>query len=379
MNASKQKAVNIISFDIPYPPDYGGVIDVFHQVECLSNAGVKVVLHCFQYRDRQQDGKLEELCEEVYYYKRYTSIWRQMSYLPYSVWSRENETLIANLLKNDYPIVFEGLVSCFYLTDERLALRKKIYREVNIEHQYYWHLAKASRKWIEKLYFFVEGCKLYFYQKNVKHAQSVWSVASDDADYMRRHFPNVPVVHLPCFHSHDELMIMPGKSDYVLYHGNLALAENESAALFLIKEVFPRLPYRCVVAGRRPNPVLYQAASQVDNVEIMANPSQEEMDLLVKEAHIHLLYTAQPTGLKLKLLNVLYQGRHIVANSHMLAGTDLLNSRVCHVAETAEQLVQQCLALKNTAVGNEHIATRAKFLQSTYSRLRMTQEMLNDL
>jgi hypothetical protein len=228
-------------------------------------------------------------------------------------------------------------------------------------------LAKASRKWIEKLYFFVEGCKLYFYQKNVKHAQSVWSVASDDADYMRRHFPNVPVVHLPCFHSHDELMIMPGKSDYVLYHGNLALAENESAALFLIKEVFPRLPYRCVVAGRRPNPVLYQAASQVDNVEIMANPSQEEMDLLVKEAHIHLLYTAQPTGLKLKLLNVLYQGRHIVANSHMLAGTDLLNSRVCHVAETAEQLVQQCLALKNTAVGNEHIATRAKFLQSTYS------------
>ena len=155
MNASKQKAVNIISFDIPYPPDYGGVIDVFHQVECLSNAGVKVVLHCFQYRDRQQAGKLEELCEEVYYYKRHTSIWRQMSCLPYSVWSRENETLIANLLKNDYPIVFEGLVSCFYLTDERLALRKKIYREVNIEHQYYWHLAKASRKWVEKLYFFV--------------------------------------------------------------------------------------------------------------------------------------------------------------------------------------------------------------------------------
>lgn len=379
MNALKQKAVNIISFDIPYPPDYGGVIDVFYQVECLSKAGVKVVLHCFQYRDRQQDGKLEELCEEVYYYKRHTSIWRQMSYLPYSVWSRENEMLIANLLKNDYPIVFEGLVSCFYLTDKRLAHRKKIYREVNIEHQYYWHLAKASRKWVEKLYFFVEGCKLYYYQRQVKHAQSVWSVASDDAEYMRRHFPTVPVVLLPCFHSHDELMIQPGKSDYILYHGNLALAENEAAALFLIKEVFPRLPYRCVVAGRQPYPVLYQAASSTSNVEIVANPSQEEMEQLVKEAHIHLLYTAQPTGLKLKLLNVLYQGRHIVANSHMLAGTDLQNSQVCYVAETAEQLVQQCLALKNVPMENEHISARATFLQSTYARQRMTQAMLDDL
>lgn len=376
---SKQKAVNIISFDIPYPPDYGGAIDVFHQVECLSKAGVKVVLHCFQYRDRLQDGKLEELCEQVYYYKRHTSICRQISYLPYSVWSRENETLITNLLKNDYPIIFEGLVSCFYLTDKRLAHRKKIYREVNIEHQYYWHLAKASRKVIEKLYFFVEGCKLYFYQKNVKYAQSVWSVASDDAAYMRRHFANVPVVLLPCFHSHDELRIQPGKSDYILYHGNLALAENESAALFLIKEVFPRLPYRCVVAGRQPYPILYQAAGETANVEIIANPSQDEMDKLLSEAHIHLLYTAQPTGLKLKLLNVLYQGRHIVANSHMLAGTDLQNSQVCNVAETAEQFVQQCLALKNVEVGKEHIATRSSFLQSTYARQRMTQEMLNDL
>lgn len=374
-----QKAVNIISFDIPYPADYGGVIDVFHQVECLSKAGVKVVLHCFQYRDRQQDGKLEELCEEVYYYKRHTSIWRQMSYLPYSVWSRENDTLIANLLKNDYPIIFEGLVSCFYLTDKRLAQRKKIYREVNIEHQYYWHLAKASRKWVEKIYFFVEGCKLYFYQKNVKHAQSVWSVASDDAAYMRRHFPALSVTLLPCLHAHEELTILPGQSDYILYHGNLALAENEAAALFLIKEVFPQLPYRCVVAGRRPYPVLYEAAENVSNVEIVANPSHEEMDDLVRNAHIHLLYTSQPTGLKLKLLNVLYQGRHIVANSHMLAGTDLQHTGVCYVAETADALIQKCRNLKSIELTEENIQERLRFLNTNYSRSYLTAEMLKDL
>lgn len=375
----EQKIVNIVAFDIPYPPDYGGVIDVFHQVECLSKAGVGVILHCFQYRDRKHAEALELLCEKVYYYKRDMSFWRQWSLVPYSVWSRKNEKLIANLLQNDYPIVFEGLVSCYYLKDKRLTNRKKIYREVNIEHQYYWHLAKASRRWIEKLYFAIEGVKLYFYQSQVKHAQCVWAVASDDEEYMRRHFPDLQVSLLPCLHANEELMVKPGQSDYVLYHGNLALAENEAAAVFLINEVFPFIPYRCVVAGRQPNKVIYEAAKDKGNVEIIPNPSHEQMEDLLRNAHAHLLYTFQPTGLKLKLLNVLYQGRHIVANSNMLAGTNLQNRNICHVGETAEQLIQQCANLRGVEFEAKQIAERSRFLQSTYSRGFLTQEMLKDI
>ena len=33
------KAVNIVSFNIPYPPNYGGVIDVFFKIKALSKAG----------------------------------------------------------------------------------------------------------------------------------------------------------------------------------------------------------------------------------------------------------------------------------------------------------------------------------------------------
>ena len=29
-NGSEMK-LNVVSFDIPYPPDYGGVIDIYHQ------------------------------------------------------------------------------------------------------------------------------------------------------------------------------------------------------------------------------------------------------------------------------------------------------------------------------------------------------------
>ena len=159
----------------------------------------------------------------------------------------------------------------------------------------------------------------------------------------------------------------------------MALAENEAAALFLMKEVFPQVPYQCVVAGRQPQPVLYEAARLCTNVEIIPNPSPEEMDELMKNAHIHLLHTAQPTGLKLKLLNVLYQGRHIVANSQMLAGTDLPQTDLCQVVDTAKEQIEACKQLKNRDFTEEQIATRIAFLQTHYDRNYLVQEMLSDL
>ena len=29
------KNINIVSFDIPYPPNYGGIIDVFYKIKAL--------------------------------------------------------------------------------------------------------------------------------------------------------------------------------------------------------------------------------------------------------------------------------------------------------------------------------------------------------
>ena len=33
----KDKEVHIVSFDVPYPPNYGGVIDVFYKIKTLFN------------------------------------------------------------------------------------------------------------------------------------------------------------------------------------------------------------------------------------------------------------------------------------------------------------------------------------------------------
>ena len=97
-------------------------MDVFYKLKVLHEAGIKVILHCFQYRDRQPQEALEQYCEKVYYYKRKLSPIIMLSTLPFIVASRRSSVLLKNLKKDDYPILFEGLHTCGII-DEKVAER----------------------------------------------------------------------------------------------------------------------------------------------------------------------------------------------------------------------------------------------------------------
>src|SRR5271157_1573882 len=140
--SQSKKEVDIVAFDIPYPPNYGGVIDVFFKIKAFKTAGVKVNLHCFEY-GRKQSQELDSICEKVFYYKRDISKTNLFRRWPYIVVTRSSGELINNLLKTHNPILFEGLHSCYYLDDKRLKKRRKIVRTHNIEHDYYQNLAKV--------------------------------------------------------------------------------------------------------------------------------------------------------------------------------------------------------------------------------------------
>ena len=80
--------LNIVSFSIPFPANYGGVIDIFYKLKALHWAGIKIHLHCFQY-DRPEAEELNAYCETVNYYQRKTGLSAQFSLKPYIVESRQ--------------------------------------------------------------------------------------------------------------------------------------------------------------------------------------------------------------------------------------------------------------------------------------------------
>ena len=150
--------LHIIAFDVPYPANYGGVIDVFYRVKALIEAGVKVHLHCFEYGRGEQE--VLKRCHEVKYYKRDTSFAKQLSLIPFIVNSRRSEELVKDLLKDDYPILCEGLHTTYALNDNRLKNRKIYVRAHNVEHDYYKGLGDAEKFGWKRLFYYAETWKL---------------------------------------------------------------------------------------------------------------------------------------------------------------------------------------------------------------------------
>lgn len=366
-------SVNIICLDVPFPANYGGAINMFHKIRWLHKQGVEIYLHCFEYGSRLRTEELNKYCKEVYYYPRKTSLSSFFSLLPYNVKSRISEDLKQNLLKNDYPIIFEALHTCYLLNDPDLANRKKIFRESNIEHDYFYHLAKNERHFLKKLYLYTEAFKLKRYEKIVTSADLMLVVSTEDALHFKKHYDADKVSYLPSFHANDTVKVKPGNSNYILYHGNLSVSENNMAAAWLIDNVFSQLSYEVIIAGLNPPKFLKDKITKFSHITLKKNCTDEEMKRLVENAQIHCLYTPQATGLKLKLLNVLYKGRFVIANQHMVHGTDV--STTCIIANTPAQYIDAIKKHMSISFTNEDLLLRESILK-TYDNVRNSEELI---
>jgi len=356
--------LHMVSFDIPFPPNYGGVIDVYYKIRALAGAGVMVHLHCFEYH-RKPAPELETLCHEVHYYPRERGYPSSLHFKPYIVFSRRSSSLIRNLLKDNYPILFEGLHSCYFLGDKRLKDRFKIYRESNIEHDYYFHLFKAEKQLYPKLFYLAESLKLRIFQKILRNADLMLTVSTDDKEYLTNHFPGKKIVHLPSFHRDDEVQILPGKGKFTLYQGQLSVPENSRAAEFLIREVMDDSLPDLIIAGLNPPEKLISLAASRKNIRIIANPDDEEMFRLIREAHVNVIVTFQATGFKLKLLNALFNGRFCLVNPEMVYGNDL--SGLCEIATTPSEFKSRILDLYNREFTGNMISERKVDLMKIHS------------
>jgi len=368
------KHLHIIAFDIPYPPNYGGVIDVFYKLKALHSKGIKIHLHCYEYQGRPQSEELNKYCEEVNYYPRLTGLNSALSSKPYIVSSRRSDDMINRLINDDYPILFEGLHSCFYLNDKRIMDRFKIYRESNIEHRYYFNLFKVDKKVGKKIYFLAESLKLKMYQKVLSHADLMLVVSEEDTRYLQKHFPGQKVEFLPSFHANEKMESLTGKGDYALYNGNIEVPENAHAVKYLINEVFSDLDIPLKVAGMNPPQEIKDLVSKHKNISLIPNPSDEIMFDLIRNAHVNILVTFQATGLKLKLLNTLYKGRFCLVNDKMLNGTDLQS--LCSIANTPKELKTNLKELFRQDFKEEEIKARQEKLNLRFSNNQNAKKLI---
>lgn len=177
--------INIVSFDIPYPSNYGGVIDIFHKVRSLKSKGVKIILHCFLYNHKPGQAELEKYCEKVIYYPRKKGIFFHLSLLAHIELTRNHKQLLPNLEANNHAFLFEAMHYCYFSNATTLKNRHKVVRAHNIKHDYYRDLQKASGNNLKKIFFAIDEnhkAVLFILNKIFKQTQQKFIVTGKKPD-----------------------------------------------------------------------------------------------------------------------------------------------------------------------------------------------------
>lgn len=354
--------LHIVSFDVPFPADYGGAIDVFYRLKALHKLGLKITLHCFKYGRGEQD-ELQKYAENVYYYKRKKSIIDSLGRTPFIVKSRNEKVLIDKLCLDDSPILFEGLHTCFFLSDSRLKNRTKIVRTHNIEHEYYSELAKCNKGMAKRFYSW-ESKKLKRYEVKLKNANHILAIKESDADHFKKYSDSVFV--LPASTEEIKTSLQKETQPYFLFHGNLSVEENENGAKWLINEVF--LPInqenKLIIAGKSPEPTLIELC-KTHGIELISDPSSNEMNRLIEGARVHVFHTEQATGIKLKLIKSMATSGHIIVNENMILGTNLKGH--CSLVSTKIEFQKLAQELIQTELSESDFQARIRFLKDNFN------------
>lgn len=366
------KHLHIVTLDVPYPADYGGAIEQFYKIVWLHRLGVKIHLHCFT-KSRPQAEELNQYCESVNYYPRQTGLKRFPIFTPYIVASRSEPALLANLQKDNYPILFEGIHTTFLLQTNLLKGRKIFVRLHNCEHRYYAQLAKHEKKLFKRLYFKYESFLLKKYEKRIAKTYPLLAISKTDIEIFKNELKAKDIQWLPAFVGWEEVTSQNGKGCYCLYHGNLSINENEEVAEWLLNSVFDNIELPLVIAGKLPSKKLESLAHSHENTCLVANPSQKEMQDIIAKAQVNILPSFNNTGIKLKLLNSLYSGRHCIVNREGVDGSEL--ESVCIVANGANEFKEQ-VTLAYEKPFNEEDAAKRKALLAGLNNNKLNAEKI---
>ena len=367
--------MHIICFTVPYPPDYGGVIDLFWKLPALQKAGVLIHLHCFDY-GRGVQNELNKYCTAVHYYKRKTGLAGIHFSKPYIVASRKNDSLLNCLLQDNYPILMEGIHSTFLLNDVRFKHRKKIVRLHNVEYNYYKHLSQTATSFFKKIYCLTESFLLKKYEQKIINKASLFlTVTTKDKNTYEQDFGCTNVHYLPLFIPNNWMInIDESQGNYCLYQADLSVPANENAAIWLLQNVFYNLEIPFVIAGKNPSEKLKNIIAKSKNVVLQPNPSEKEMNNLIKEAQINILPSFSNTGIKLKLLHALFIGKFCLVNNATIEGTGLED--LCHIANTSKEMQEKIVLLFQQTISKSDIEKRQIKLQSVYNNADNAKQLI---
>lgn len=342
-----------------------------YKVKALHEQGIRIHLHCYHY-GRTEVKELNSICEIVHYYPRNMNRTLLMHPMPFIVVSRQQDALLRNILHDDYPILFEGKHTTYYLDHQDLEGRKKFVRTHNVEEDYYKGLAKSEKNPLKQWYYRKESKKLGSHRSRLKAANHIFCISPADKERFQE--VNNSCSYVPPFHADNDVYYSQDREPYCLYHGNLSVGENIDAALFLVKEVFEELQIPLRIFGKGAPRRLVKEVAKYPLVTIKSG-GQDELEALVRNAQVQVLPTFQSTGMKLKLLFSLFNGGHVLVNPQMVNGTGA--EGLVSIADTTSVFKSEVKRLMGRQFSKIEFESRKEVLLELFSNNKQAEQMIH--
>ena len=341
------------------------------RIRALAAAGRTIILHYFNYRPNRSASDLEPYCQGIYSYKRKGPLAAILSKQPYIVSSRIHPQLVNRLNEDDAPVLLEGLHTTGILPMLTPG-RKVLVRMHNHEADYYQRLSLTEKKRVKKTYLQMESRRIEQYCRLLPKDLAIACISQDDSRLLKEDYGLRSVRTIPPFLPWQQIGTIEGSGDYCLYHGNLEVSENEAAAAWLATEVFSKIPVKLIIAGRRIGSPLRAIARNIPNLMLVDSPAEDELNGLIRNAHINVLPSHNRTGVKLKLLHAAFEGRYCITNGNGLAGMDASPDILC--CETAAEWIDAISMLMTGPFTADQIKNRQQLL-TVYDNMLNAQKI----
>ncbi|MGN7756047.1 hypothetical protein ACTJIV_01130 [Chryseobacterium sp. 22532] len=357
------KELHLISFNYPYPPSYGGIIDVYYKIKALAGLGIKIHLHCFV-DDIPEiiDQEIESITENVFFYKKKKNPFHYLSAAPFAAAIRTSDALFENLMRIEAPVLFEGLQTTQIIHRLKSKGYKFYLRFHNNESEYYKGLSSSEKNIFKKIIYRIESLKFVDYQKKLlKEFESVFCLSGKEFNEVNSYSKNARLIHI--FHGNESVKQLNGKGDYFLFHGDLSISDNKKALEETIR-MFKALPqHRLVVASDRASDDVRKKINTIGNISIVPIETSENLRHLFENAHANVLLSYQNSGTKVKLFNALYNSRFVIINQNITDDPALMS--LCRLGATSDEIRQRIIETAAEDYNENEI--RSKVLEKNYS------------
>ena len=112
------------------------------------------------------------------------------------------------------------------------------------------------------------------------------------------------------------------------------------------------------------------------NLKFISLENQEQLDDLLQRAHMNIFWSNNASGIKIKLLNALYNGRFCLVNKPVVDGSGLED--LCEVVNDEKSMVYKAIQLMDIEFSDEQYLNR-KEKMAPYDKELNTKRLLDIL